>query len=61
MVGWFMQSVESTGEQDVIVGFDVRQQVVQDFWSNSVTPECSPARHMIAFGESEMKQAYNTH
>ena len=57
MVGWLMQSIDSTGQQDVIVGFDVESGVVRTFWSNSVVPECSPARHMIAFGKSEMKKA----
>jgi hypothetical protein len=61
MVGWLMQSIDSTGQQDVIVGFDVESGVVCKFWSNSVVPECSPARHMIAFGESDMKQASNPH
>jgi hypothetical protein len=55
-IGWLMQSVESTGEQDVIVGFDVESGVIRKFWSNGVAPECSPARHMIVFGNSEMKQ-----
>ena len=57
MVGWLMQSVTSKGEQDVIVGFDVDSGAIRDFWSNSITPECSPARHMVAFAESEMKEA----
>ena len=56
-IGWLMQSVESTGEQNVIVGFDVESGIIRNFWSNSVAPECSPARHMIAFEDSEMKQA----
>jgi|ERR1017187_4416739 hypothetical protein len=55
-VGWLMQSVESIGEQDVIVGFDVKSGIVRESWSNSVTPECSPARHMLPFEGSEMKR-----
>ena len=58
-VAWLMQSKESSGEQDFIVGFVVESGVVRQFWSNYVAPECSPARFMIAFGESEMKQALN--
>lgn len=56
-VGWLMQSVDSSGEQDVIVGFDVESGVIRGFWSNGVTPKCSPARDMVSFEESEMKQA----
>ena len=59
MVGWLMHSVQSTGKNDVIVGFDVESGVIRDFWSNSITPECSPARHMIAFEQSEMKPSGN--
>ncbi len=55
-VGWLMQSVHSKGENDVIVGFDVGSEVIRDFWSNSVTPQCSPARHMIAFEQSENRK-----
>jgi hypothetical protein len=57
VVGWLMQSVKSVGEQDGIVGFDVKLGTVNKFWSNSVTPECSPARVMLPFEKSEMKQA----
>ncbi len=55
MVGWLMQSFQSTGENDVIVGFDVASGVIKDSWSNFGVPDCSPACDMVAFENSEMK------
>jgi hypothetical protein len=59
-VGWFMHSVDSAGEADVIVGFDVKSGVITKFWSASVKPDCSPAHSMILFENSEMKEK-NSH
>ena len=57
MVAWLMHSVHScTADTDTVVGFDVAADNITAFWSNSVEPECSPARHMQPFEKSEMNQ-----
>ena len=53
MLGWLIHSAYPHGEDyDWILGFDVHDGVIVTHWSNSIEPDCSPARHMVPYDQS---------
>ena len=50
MIAWLLHSAHSNGiDYDCVVGYDVINECIHGIWSNSVKPECSPARNMQVF------------